>query len=71
MGLKRCQKCGSEFRCEGDKDCWCEQVNIHRVQMMEIAELYTDCICAACLQQYEAKEERGSQGTIGHLVYAG
>jgi len=56
MALKKCQKCGASFRCEGEGDCWCEQLQIHRVQMLEILELYTDCICPRCMKEYEARE---------------
>ncbi len=56
MGMKKCQKCGAQFRCEGEGDCWCEQVQIHRVQMLEILERYTDCICPRCMKEYEAKQ---------------
>jgi hypothetical protein len=53
---KVCPNCGKSFRCEGDKDCWCEKVEIHRVRMLEIMELYTDCICPDCMEVYRAKE---------------
>ncbi|MCK5135397.1 MAG: cysteine-rich CWC family protein [Bacteroidales bacterium] len=56
MSNKKCPKCGSSFRCEGDEDCWCESVNIHRAPMQEILELYSDCLCSDCLKGYEARE---------------
>ncbi|RPI41592.1 MAG: hypothetical protein EHM46_06240 [Bacteroidetes bacterium] len=56
MGMKQCQRCGRSFRCEGDRDCWCESVNIHRSRMQEILESFTDCICPDCLRIYEARE---------------
>ena len=56
MKLKKCQRCGAEFRCEGEDDCWCEKVQIHRVQMLEIMERYTDCICPDCMKLYEARQ---------------
>ena len=56
MSIKKCQRCGRPFRCEGEDDCWCESVNIHRAQMQEILEKYTDCLCPGCLAEYEAKE---------------
>jgi len=48
--------CGAGFRCEGDADCWCEKVPIHRAQMIEIMELFTDCICPECMKKFEARE---------------
>jgi len=56
MSKKICQKCGGEFPCEGDKDCWCEKLQIHRVEMIKIMELYSDCLCPECMKKYEAKE---------------
>ena len=56
MKPKKCPKCGAAFKCDGDNDCWCEKVDIHKVQMIEIMELYTDCICPECLKKYTAKE---------------
>jgi len=56
QGTKICPKCGSRFPCDGDHDCWCEQVPIHQVQMLEIMELYTDCLCPECLGKYRAAE---------------
>jgi len=56
MAKKSCPQCGRSFSCEGDKDCWCEQVQLHRAQMQLIAERYTDCICPHCMKAYEAKE---------------
>jgi hypothetical protein len=56
MSTKRCVKCGSSFHCEGDKDCWCEKINIHKAQMLEIMELFNDCLCPECLKEYEARE---------------
>jgi hypothetical protein len=56
MSKKTCPKCGAEFSCEGEKDCWCEKVQIHKPQMIEIMERYTDCICPDCMRKYEAKE---------------
>lgn len=56
MGNKKCPECGSGFRCEGDRDCWCEKVQIHKAQMLEIMERYTDCLCPSCMKKYEARE---------------
>jgi hypothetical protein len=54
--MKKCPKCGSRFSCEGDQDCWCEKVHIHKVQMIEIMERYSDCLCPDCLKQYAASD---------------
>jgi len=56
MKMKSCPECGKEFRCEGDNDCWCEGKQIHKAQMFEMMQRYTNCICPDCLKKYEAKE---------------
>jgi len=56
MSRKTCPSCGKTFKCDGDNDCWCEGRQIHRVQMIEIMERFSDCICPDCLKKYEAKE---------------
>ena len=56
MAEKTCPACGSRFRCEGERDCWCERVPVHRARMVEILERYTDCICPACMERYRAVE---------------
>ncbi len=56
MGIKKCQKCGVDFRCEGEGDCWCESVPVHRAQMQELMEKFTDCICPSCMKEYEARQ---------------
>jgi len=53
MAVKKCQKCGASFTCEGDNDCWCEKVQLHKKEMIELMERYTDCLCPACLGEYE------------------
>ncbi len=53
MAIKKCKKCGDPFTCEGDHDCWCEKVQIHKKEMTEIMSLYTDCLCPECLKAYE------------------
>ena len=53
MAEKICQECGTSFQCEGDNDCWCEKVQIHKKEMIELMEKYTDCLCPECLRKYE------------------
>lgn len=55
MAEKTCQKCGARFTCTGDSDCWCESVQIHKKEMIEIMGLYTDCLCPDCLREYEGE----------------
>jgi hypothetical protein len=51
--LKRCPKCGRFFACQGDEDCWCEKVRIHRKELHIIMNTYSECLCPRCLKKYE------------------
>ncbi|NLI25409.1 MAG: cysteine-rich CWC family protein [Bacteroidales bacterium] len=53
--LKRCPSCGSFFSCNPHGDCWCEEFRIHRKEMIQLMQQYTDCICPACLKKYAAE----------------
>jgi hypothetical protein len=55
MAIKKCPRCKASFSCEGDNDCWCEQVQILRKDMIKIMERFNDCLCPDCLKMYEAK----------------
>ncbi|MBN2610518.1 MAG: cysteine-rich CWC family protein [Bacteroidales bacterium] len=50
--IKTCPRCGKKFTCFGDHDCWCEHLNIHKKEMLEILETYHDCLCPDCLGKY-------------------
>ncbi|MBL7112776.1 MAG: cysteine-rich CWC family protein [Bacteroidales bacterium] len=50
--IKTCPKCGREFECFSDDDCWCEKLQIHRKDYLEIIQKYDDCLCADCLIDY-------------------
>jgi hypothetical protein len=52
---KICPKCGAGFNCEQDKDCWCENYQIHKREMVLMMEKYTDCLCPECLSAYSEK----------------
>ncbi len=52
---KKCPKCGASFQCFGDADCWCENVQIHKPEMLKIIENFNDCLCPACLAEYAEK----------------
>ena len=53
--LKKCPSCGRFFACQGEDDCWCESYQIPKSAFLRLQEKYTDCICQACLKQYEEK----------------
>ncbi|MBN2486483.1 MAG: cysteine-rich CWC family protein [Bacteroidales bacterium] len=53
--LKRCPSCGRFFTCDGNNDCWCEKVNLHKREFLVLNQKYTDCICPHCLDKYAEK----------------
>jgi hypothetical protein len=53
--LKKCPSCGKFFTCQGEEDCWCEKVNIHKASFLVISQDYNDCICPECLGKYAEK----------------
>ncbi len=55
MTIKICPKCASRFTCDGDNDCWCEQVQVLKKDMVTIMERYTDCLCPDCLKAFETR----------------
>jgi len=55
MSKKICPKCGASFSCEGEKDCWCESMQIHKKDMLEITSRFNDCLCPDCLAGFAEK----------------
>ncbi len=53
--LKKCPRCGNAFECFGEQDCWCENFEVHRKEMLKIMENYTDCLCRDCLMKFAEK----------------
>jgi len=51
--IKICPSCGKSFTCNGDGDCWCENVHINKKEMLIIMNKFHDCICPDCLKTYE------------------
>ena len=52
---KECPSCGKNFVCDGDNDCWCENVQIHKREFLILSEKYTDCLCPECLSKHAEK----------------
>jgi hypothetical protein len=47
---KRCSKCGAAFDCGGLFGCWCRDVNLTEETLKKLRDLYSDCLCPACLK---------------------
>jgi hypothetical protein len=50
---KRCPRCGRPFECKLNNPvhCGCADIEIDREALEEIAFVYDDCLCAACLRE--------------------
>src|SRR2546425_6493777 len=51
LRILSCGLCGRSFECHGLSSCWCRGIKLTRVQLKEITELASDCICPTCLQE--------------------
>ena len=49
---KVCAACNEAFTCDAENDCWCEEKQIHRKEMMILIQEYKDCLCPSCLSVY-------------------
>ncbi len=52
MHKKVCPSCNKSFNCEVEKDCWCEEKQIHQKEMLILLQEYKDCLCPTCLNEY-------------------
>jgi hypothetical protein len=49
---KVCPRCAAKFTCSGENDCWCEDHQIHKKEMILIMEKFDDCLCPQCLSMF-------------------
>src|SRR2546430_2336843 len=45
LRILSCGLCGRSFECHGLPSCWCREIKLTRVQLKEITEVASDCIC--------------------------
>jgi dihydroneopterin aldolase len=45
----KCSKCGKEFTCKPQGECWCGSYELSKTQLQELKENYEDCLCEECL----------------------
>lgn len=45
----KCSKCGKEFTCKPQGECWCGSYELSKNQLKELKENYEDCLCEECL----------------------
>jgi len=50
---KKCPRCGTWFHCSHSGKCWCVGHQLTPAAMAQMEAAYSDCLCEACLSQYE------------------
>src|SRR5437879_5538287 len=64
LRILSCGLCGRSFECHGVPSCWCRGIKLTRIQLKEITELASDCICPTCLRESAHQSMRmGLRGT--------
>jgi hypothetical protein len=48
--LKTCSKCGEQFRCKENNQCWCSGFAIQKTTLEKLKNSYRDCLCPECLK---------------------
>jgi hypothetical protein len=47
-----CPACGEHFACGASlRGCWCREVKLTDAARAELKQLYTGCLCRACLER--------------------
>jgi hypothetical protein len=51
-----CPACGQRFACGASlRGCWCSEVKLSDAARAELKQLYSGCLCRACLEHAAAK----------------
>ena len=57
--IKKCPKCGKEFTCSHDENCWCTRYEISPENGQIMRQQFDDCLCEDCMKEYgRLKEEK-------------
>ncbi|MDO5760608.1 MAG: 5'/3'-nucleotidase SurE [Bacteroidota bacterium] len=54
---KICPKCGKEFECRHNKDCFCMRYRVSKENLAEMKKQYNNCLCEDCLTFYAKKTD--------------
>ncbi len=55
--IKTCPRCGKEFECLHNQDCWCMDYKISPENLELIKKTYPDCLCPDCLASYSQNKK--------------
>lgn len=54
-----CPACGKRFACGASlRGCWCSEVRLTDAARAELKQLYSGCLCRACLERAAEKPNR-------------
>jgi len=58
--IKQCPRCKSDFECKVNSvlKCQCADISLTEEQRNVIAEQYSDCLCADCLQYFSREQDK-------------
>lgn len=65
---KKCPRCGNQFACDTEGDCWCHEFQILKKDFMHLWQEYTDCLCPACLREYAQNREELGENPAGSVL---
>jgi hypothetical protein len=54
---RNCPKCGNQFVCTGDSNCWCMEIVIPKKVQDYIASHFEECLCKECIFELIKKLE--------------
>lgn len=54
---KTCEKCGKEFACHHNQDCWCVGYKVSKELSEYFRNKFNDCLCEECLKWYIDNEK--------------
>lgn len=55
--LKRCERCGTSFKCNADdiSNCFCKNMPLPEKAMETINKNFKECLCETCLRYFQDK----------------
>ena len=52
---KVCSGCNNEFECLGNDSCWCNKLELSKIQLKILHKKNKDCFCDTCLKKINYK----------------
>ncbi|PCJ25832.1 MAG: hypothetical protein COA97_07065 [Flavobacteriales bacterium] len=53
----KCAKCGTEFGCQPQSKCWCNNYQLSQNQLKILKATYKDCLCENCITTFCEKDK--------------